>query len=101
MVTVLVDLKRITSLRTQIFLLLLPLDPALQIWLANMVEIQESLGISLHSHENGQWKFGRPLWEIPDLCIKNSPILQLDRVTSPILIVHNKKDPFSRMVSMA
>ncbi len=35
---------------------------------------------------------GASLWEIPELYIENSPIFKIDQVTTPILIMHNKKD---------
>ncbi len=42
--------------------------------------------------EVGQMRMGASLWERPDLYIKNSPIFQADKVTTPILIIANKKD---------
>jgi len=49
--------------------------------------------------ENDQWyyeleqgRIGSTLWEHPDLYIKNSPIFNADKVSTPILIIANKKD---------
>jgi dipeptidyl aminopeptidase/acylaminoacyl peptidase len=42
--------------------------------------------------ENGQGRIGATLWERPDLYIKNSPIFLADKVTTPLLMMNNKKD---------
>jgi dipeptidyl aminopeptidase/acylaminoacyl peptidase len=49
--------------------------------------------------EFGYQRIGASLWEHPDLYIKNSPIFKADKVTTPLLIMHNKGDgdvPFSQ-----
>ncbi|WP_316833771.1 alpha/beta hydrolase family protein [Pedobacter nutrimenti] len=43
-------------------------------------------------HENGQLRMGGSLWERPEVYIKNSPIFQADKVTTPFLIMHTKID---------
>ncbi|HWW40357.1 alpha/beta hydrolase family protein, partial [Pedobacter sp.] len=43
-------------------------------------------------YENGQNRLGGSLWERPESYIKNSPIFQLDKVTTPLLIMHTKID---------
>jgi dipeptidyl aminopeptidase/acylaminoacyl peptidase len=49
--------------------------------------------ISRMNHtEVGQSRIGAHLWERPDLYLENSPILKADKVVTPILIMHNKKD---------
>ncbi len=40
-----------------------------------------------------QMRMGVTLWENPDLYIKNSPVFDIDKVVTPLLIMHNKKDP--------
>jgi dienelactone hydrolase len=49
--------------------------------------------ISGHFHyEVSQCRIGATLWQRPDLYIKNSPIFQVDQVTTPLLMMNNKKD---------
>ena len=43
-------------------------------------------------YETGLYNMGASLWQSPDLYIENSPIFKADRVTTPLLIMHNKKD---------
>jgi dipeptidyl aminopeptidase/acylaminoacyl peptidase len=43
-------------------------------------------------YENRICRIGATLWEKPDLYIKNSPVFQLDKVTTPLLTVANKND---------
>jgi len=42
--------------------------------------------------EIGQIRMGYSLWERPDLYIKNSAIFNVDKVTTPLLIMHTTKD---------
>jgi dipeptidyl aminopeptidase/acylaminoacyl peptidase len=52
-------------------------------------------GTSINQHyyyETGQGGIGATLWERPNLYIENSPILKADRVSTPLLIMHNKED---------
>jgi len=42
--------------------------------------------------ENAQFHMGATLWENPDAYRENSPIFQADRVTTPLLLMHNKND---------
>jgi len=37
-------------------------------------------------------RIGASLWERPDLYMENSPVLQADKVTTPVLLMANKKD---------
>jgi len=39
-----------------------------------------------------QYRIGSTLWQSPELYIKNSPIFNIDKVTTPLLITHNKAD---------
>lgn len=43
-------------------------------------------------YERGQSRIGASLWESPLRYIENSPIFWLDRVQTPILILHNDQD---------
>ncbi|HEY4061119.1 MAG TPA: prolyl oligopeptidase family serine peptidase [Puia sp.] len=52
-------------------------------------------------NEIGQGRIGATLWERQDLYIKNSPILRANHVTTPLLMMHNKRDgsvPFSQAI---
>lgn len=42
--------------------------------------------------ESGQGRFGATLWQRPDLYIRSSSVLSADKVTTPILIMHNERD---------
>ena len=43
-------------------------------------------------YEKTQSRLGATLWQRPDLYIKNSPLFQLDKVQTPVLIMHNDAD---------
>ncbi len=43
-------------------------------------------------YEQGQSRIGRNLWEAPELYIANSPVFHANRVTTPLLIMHNDQD---------
>lgn len=43
-------------------------------------------------YETGQGRIGTTLWETPKLYFDNSPILKADKVTIPMLIMHNRAD---------
>lgn len=42
--------------------------------------------------EYAQFRMGAPLWQDRDGYIRNSPVFQADRVTTPLLMMQNKKD---------
>jgi dipeptidyl aminopeptidase/acylaminoacyl peptidase len=42
--------------------------------------------------EFDQLGMGAPLWDIPELYIKNSPIFSVKNVTTPLLMMHNPND---------
>lgn len=53
--------------------------------------------------ENGQGRIGATLWQRPDLYIENSPVFKLDQVTTPLLMMHNRRDdrvPFSQAIEL-
>ena len=43
-------------------------------------------------YEAGQSRIGKSIWEAPQLYIQNSPLFQLDRVTTPLMMMHNDAD---------
>ncbi len=43
-------------------------------------------------YENTQSRIGKTLWEAPQLYIENSPLFWLDRVETPLFIMHNDQD---------
>jgi dipeptidyl aminopeptidase/acylaminoacyl peptidase len=55
------------------------------------------------SNERGQGRLGGSIWETPDRYVENSPVFQLDQVTTPILIIHGIDDygvPFQQAEEM-
>lgn len=46
----------------------------------------------MFQYEKTQSRLGASLWERPDLYLYNSPIFNIDRVKTPVLILHNDKD---------
>lgn len=53
--------------------------------------------------EIGQGRMAVPLWENPDGYIKNSPIFHVDKVTTPLLLMHTTNDgiaSFSQALEM-
>ncbi len=43
-------------------------------------------------YEHTQSRIGATLWQRPDLYIKNSPLFAADKVTTPLLMMHNDAD---------
>lgn len=41
----------------------------------------------------GQYDMGRYLWEDPELYLKASPVAYADKVSTPLLMMNNKRDP--------
>ena len=55
--------------------------------------IRWSTGISrIFQYEEAQSRIGGTLWEKPEVYIENSPVMMADRITTPLLIMHNEKD---------
>jgi len=46
----------------------------------------------MFQYEKTQSRLGATLWERPDLYLENSPIFKLNKVTTPVLILHNDGD---------
>lgn len=44
-------------------------------------------------YENSQSRIGGTLWQYPDRFLQNSPILSADHIKTPLLILHNDRDP--------
>lgn len=77
--------------RTNIFAAAQPSSPP-----SNLMSCFASLGFgggSLISFlERGEFDMRVSIWERPDLYRESSPLLYLDKVTTPVLIEHSKKD---------
>jgi dipeptidyl aminopeptidase/acylaminoacyl peptidase len=55
--------------------------------------IRWSTGMSrMFQYEQTQSRIGATLWHAPWLFIENSPLFELDRVVTPLLILHNDQD---------
>ena len=55
--------------------------------------IRWGTGISRQfQYENTQSRIGKTLWEAHDLYIENSPLFFMDRVNTPVAIMHNDND---------
>jgi len=55
--------------------------------------IRWETGLSrMFQYEKTQSRLGETLWGNPQLYIKNSPIFEMDKVTTPVLIMHNDAD---------
>jgi len=55
--------------------------------------IRWETGISrMFQYEHTQSRIGASLWEAPYLYLENSPLFQLDKVETPLLILHNDQD---------
>lgn len=46
----------------------------------------------MFQYEESQSRIGKTLWEAPELYIENSPIFHIDKVETPLLIMHNDED---------
>lgn len=58
---------------------------------------------NMSAYESGEYQIGATLWQKPELYIKNSPIFRVDKVTTPLLMMHNKKDvsvPFAQGIEL-
>lgn len=63
----------------------------------NLIEAYTALRIGTGStrmfmYEDWQCRMGKSLWEDTDAYIRNSPILYADKITAPVLIMHNDQD---------
>jgi dienelactone hydrolase len=46
----------------------------------------------MFQYEHTQSRIGAALWEKPELYIENSPIFNIDKINTPVLILHNDED---------
>ncbi len=46
----------------------------------------------MFQYEKTQSRIGQTLWEAPELYLENSPIFDMDKITTPVLILHNDGD---------
>jgi dienelactone hydrolase len=46
----------------------------------------------MFQYERTQSRLGKTLWEAPELYLHNSPIFMVDRINTPLLMMHNDKD---------
>lgn len=46
----------------------------------------------MFQYEHTQSRLGATLWERPDLYLENSPIFNIDKINTPVLILHNDED---------
>ncbi|MEP7372286.1 MAG: prolyl oligopeptidase family serine peptidase [Chitinophagaceae bacterium] len=56
-------------------------------------------GYPMYWSEKNQGRLGSTIWQNPDAYVKNSPIFYADKITTPLLIIHNRSDdvvPFSQ-----
>ncbi|WP_158559225.1 alpha/beta hydrolase family protein [Deminuibacter soli] len=54
-------------------------------------------------YERKQSNIGASMWERPALYIKNSPVFMADKISTPLLILHNREDmsvPFAQAVEL-
>ncbi|MEP7374615.1 MAG: prolyl oligopeptidase family serine peptidase [Chitinophagaceae bacterium] len=51
-----------------------------------------AIAFSPHNEKGGQFRLEFPLSENPEVYIKNSPIFKANKITTPLLIMHNKRD---------
>ncbi len=59
---------------------------------AGVSDLFSDYGHDYGYYEGGQGRIGASLWERPDLYIENSSLFRADKVTTPILIMHNRRD---------
>lgn len=65
----------------------------------NYTAMRSNGASNMFKYEVEQSRIGGNLWDARDAYIRNSPILNADKITTPILIFHNDKDgavPFSQ-----
>ncbi len=65
--------------------------------LCDLISASTTLNLDGHPHytkyDLGQMRKPRPLWEDPETYIRDSPLFYVDRITTPLLLMHNRKDP--------
>ena len=62
-------------------------------WVSAYLSLRGNNGLSrYYIYEHSQSRIGSTLWQKPDDYLENSIILGLDKVQTPLLIMHNKND---------
>jgi len=55
--------------------------------------IRWATGLSrMFQYEHTQSRLGATLWERPELYLENSPIFEIDKINTPVLVMHNDND---------
>lgn len=66
--------------------------------------IRYGTGVSrIFQYEKGQSRIGATLWEKPNAYLQNSPLFHLDKVKTPLMIMHNDRDgavPFTQGIEL-
>ena len=70
--------------------------------IGNLISGYLSSGLSVGWHETGQAGMGGSLWEFPQRYIDGSPVFHLDKVETPLLLIHGDQDfiPFEQAQEM-
>lgn len=58
----------------------------------NYTAVRSNGAPGMFKFEVEQYRMGKTLWEDPQGYINNSPIFKADKITAPVLILHNDKD---------
>lgn len=58
----------------------------------NYTSLRQNGAPGMFKTEVDQYRIGKTLWEDKEAYLLNSPILQADKISSPMLILHNDKD---------
>lgn len=61
----------------------------------NAAEVNKTIGAAAETIENGQARMGAPPWLDPDRYLRNSPIFEIDRVQTPLMLIHGELDSAS------
>jgi dienelactone hydrolase len=61
-------------------------------WISAYNSIMGSGESKQNMFETGQFRIGSTLWQAPDVYIKNSVIFKLDKIATPLLLMHTTND---------
>jgi len=65
--------------------------------LCDLISASTTLALDGRPHytlyDLGQMRKSGPVWQVPDAYIKDSPLFYANRITAPLLLMHNRKDP--------
>jgi dipeptidyl aminopeptidase/acylaminoacyl peptidase len=71
--------------------------------ISNYNTVSHDMRSRQYFYENGQMRGGASLWSDPSVFLRNSPIFWADKVTTPVLLMHNQEDnmvPFPQGLAM-